>query len=1088
MKRYLAIILVLVVTCSLYPLQAAPVRADNSRLPAFPGAEGFGYATVGGRGGEVYHVTSYELTGPGTFHDAIMTAGDTPRTIVFDISGDITIPQIVARNKSNITIAGQTAPGEGVTIKGNNIRFIESSDIVIRYLRFRIGRQTFNDDTMYFEDCQNIIIDHSTFSWGTDEVLSIKSKDYDNPPSKNITVQWSIISEGLLTHSMGGLIEMNTITMHHNLYAHNNDRNPKTKGQIDFVNNIVYNWGDFPYVAGGESGTKGYGNVVGNYFIAGRNSADPEYAVVRGNENYQVYLENNRIDGNKNGKLDGVDAGTGIIEAERPSVVMPERFQYPLVHTQQPELAYESILDHVGSSLARDMADTRVVNSVRNQTGVIIGDEDDVAGFPPLKRETGPADQDRDGMPDEWEQANGLNPADPEDRNGDPNGNGYTNLEEYLNGLAAAGFPAGYPTTPPAWDGPPFTPPPIEPEPEPTPEPEPSMDGALVRNVVINDNSASGSANEANWSVQNDLQLGDIVYGDRMTGSKTYKFESLPDSLLGLEWIRSAVASRSATNDDLLSFYLAADADVYVAYDSRIATVPQWLAANYEDTGETIVDSQPVTYKLFKKRYAAGSRIVMGTNNNTSRCPYYVILKPAGLDAAPPTDAPAGLAGEVLTDAAVSLIWSEADGADAYLVYRSSSKDPHFKAIASAAQPAYVDRAVEKGVAYEYKVSAVGTGGESPLSDAIEVFTYDSSHPVPSEPIGLHAAVAKSLSVELAWMPVDGAISYTVYRALGTNGEYSKVGSSATAAYTDRTVNPATAYSYKVSVTGIGGESGLSSPVEVTTKEPVALPEVPSGLKAIKVSASSFEIQWSPVAGADSYRIYRQSDGEDMFTLLDSVDAPSASYMDDSVSVDSSGYSYRISAVNEQGETDGSAGMHIAMPAPSPPTDLVVGLIGEDFVGLIWTSGGGANGVNVYRESNGVVEHVGVAKVNTFYDRTAESGVAYTYYVKAQNAAGESEASGSVEATPGLVSVLEQYLKQYERTGDLTGPLASRLTNDLKQVKHHLDKGESGQAILFLDKFLNNLNGEQGGEVEPISSEAKWMLSHYAELLKDRLE
>lgn len=153
MKRYLAIILVLVVTCSLYPLQAAPVRADNSRLPAFPGAEGFGYASVGGRGGEVYHVTSYELTGHGTFHDAIMTAGDTPRTIVFDISGDITIPQIVARNKSRITIAGQTAPGEGVTIRGNNIRFIESSDIVIRYLRFRIGRQTFNDDTMYFEDC-----------------------------------------------------------------------------------------------------------------------------------------------------------------------------------------------------------------------------------------------------------------------------------------------------------------------------------------------------------------------------------------------------------------------------------------------------------------------------------------------------------------------------------------------------------------------------------------------------------------------------------------------------------------------------------------------------------------------------------------------------------------------------------------------------------------------------------------------------------------------------------------------------------------------------------------------------------------------
>ncbi|MCR2805599.1 FIMAH domain-containing protein [Paenibacillus soyae] len=1085
MKRYLAMILVLVLAFSLYPLQAAPVQADNSRLPAFPGAEGFGYATAGGRGGEVYHVTSYELTGPGTFHDAIMTAGDTPRTIVFDISGDITIPQIVARNKSHITIAGQTAPGEGVTIRGNNIRFIESSDIVIRYLRFRIGRQTFNDDTMYFENCQNIIIDHSTFSWGTDEVLSIKSKDYDNPTSKNITVQWSVISEGLLTHSMGGLIEMNTISMHHNLYAHNNDRNPKTKGQIDFVNNIVYNWGDFPYVAGGESGTKGYGNVVGNYFIAGRNSADPQYAVVRGNENYQVYLENNRIDSNKNGELDGVDAGTGIIETERPSVVMPKRFEYPLVHTQQPELAYTYILDHVGSSLTRDMADTRVINSVRNQTGVIIGDEDDVAGFPPLKRETGPADQDRDGMPDEWEKANGFNPADPEDRNGDSNGNGYTNLEEYLNELAAPGFPAGYPTTPPAWDGPPFTPPSIEPEPEPAPEPKPSMDGTLVRNVVINDNSANGSANMANWSVQSNLQLGDIVYGDRMTGSKIYRFESLPDPLLGMEWIRSAVASRSATSSDLLSFYLAAEADVYVAYDSRITTEPEWLTAHYEDTGETIVDSQPVTYKLYKKRYSAGSHVVMGTNNNTSRCPYYVILKPASLDAAPPANTPDGLAGEVLTDATVSLNWSSVEGADAYLVYRSSSKDPHFKTIAATTQPSYMDRTVEKGVAYSYKVSVVGTGGETPLSGAIEVFTYDSSYPVPSEPTGLHAAAAKSLSVELAWVPVEDAISYSVFRATGTDGEFTKVGTTATAAYTDHNVTPATAYSYKVSVTGIGGESVLSAPIQVTTKEPVSLPEVPTGLAAGEVSASSFAIQWNPVSGAESYRIYRQADGEDTYALLDTIAASSTMYVDDSVSINSAGYSYQISAVNEMGETEKTSSLYIAMPVPASPTDLVVGLIGEDFVGLIWTSGGGANGVNVYREANGVVELVGVAKVNTFYDRTAEPGVAYTYFIKAQNAAGESEASERVTTTPGLVPVLEQYLNQYKETGELSGPAASKLTNDLKQVQHHLEKGAIKQANHFLDKFLLNLSEEQEGQ---ISAEARWMLTHYAELLKNRLE
>ncbi|MBW7457153.1 pectinesterase, partial [Paenibacillus sepulcri] len=628
MKRWLAIVLCIVLGLSLFQPPIPTAKASYDAISAFPGAEGFGYSAAGGRGGEVYHVTSYELTGPGTFHDALMTAGTTPRTIVFDISGEITIPQIVVSDKSRITIAGQTAPRDGVTIRGNNIRFINCSDIVIRYLRFRMGVQNFNDDTMYFEDCQNVIIDHSSFSWGTDEVLSIKSKDYDNPKSKNITVQWSIISEGLLTHSMGGLIEMNTITMHHNLYAHNNDRNPKTKGQIDFVNNIIYNWGGYPYVAGGESGTKGYGNVTGNYFIAGVNSASPQYAVVRGNENYSLYLENNRIDSNKNGILDGTDTGTGMMEAEKPSVVVPERFEYPPVHMQDPEVAYDYILDHSGASLVRDKVDQRVINSVRKQTGVIIGHENDVGGFPHLAQGRAPRDTDLDGMPDAWEKAKGLNPNNPEDRNGDRNKDGYTNLEDYLNKLAAPGFPVNYPEAPPAWSGTPFIPP-VEPTTEPESGPVPSLDGNAVRSVVVRDNSSNGSGNAANWSVEENLQTGDFVAGDRLTGSSVYKFVTIPDELKGMEWIRSAVGSRSATSDDLLSFYLAADADVYVAHDSRITTRPLWLTSSYEDTALIIADDQPVQFKLYKKHYTAGSYVTMGANNSTSSMNYFVILKPA---------------------------------------------------------------------------------------------------------------------------------------------------------------------------------------------------------------------------------------------------------------------------------------------------------------------------------------------------------------------------------------------------------------------------------------------------------------------------
>src|SRR5690625_45854 len=137
MQKYLLAILTIVLCFSLFPIQTSKVNADNSELPAFPGAEGFGYATTGGRGGEVYHVDSYELTGPGTLHDALTTAGDTPRTIVFDISGDITIPKIDVKNKTDITIADQNAPGDGVTIRCQPIRFVDTDSIIIIFLRFR---------------------------------------------------------------------------------------------------------------------------------------------------------------------------------------------------------------------------------------------------------------------------------------------------------------------------------------------------------------------------------------------------------------------------------------------------------------------------------------------------------------------------------------------------------------------------------------------------------------------------------------------------------------------------------------------------------------------------------------------------------------------------------------------------------------------------------------------------------------------------------------------------------------------------------------------------------------------------------------
>ncbi len=983
--------MVLCLVVSLALLSAGRARADDDVLPAFPGAEGLGASAQGGRGGDIYHVTSRELTGPGTFHDALTTAGDTPRTIVFDIGGEIEIPQIIVRDKSRITIAGQTAPGAGVTIAGNNIRFYDSSDLAIRHLRFRNSDQA-GDDTMYFEDCQNVIVDHSSFSWGGDEVLSIKSKDYDHPRSKNISVQWSIISEGLLTHSMGGLVEMNTISMHHNLYAHNNDRNPKTKGPMDFVNNVVYNWGGYAYVAGGESGTKGYGNVVGNYFIAGANSTEPQYGVFRGNENYQVYLDDNRIDSNLNDRLDGADIGTDIMESERPSVVVDERFAYPPVHTESPEAAYEHVLDHAGASLRRDAVDRRITAGVRHQTGVIIDEEGDVGGFPELKEGTAPADADRDGMPDDWEKSRELDPNDDADRNGDDDADRYTNLEEYLNELAAPGFPDGYPMKPVDWDGEPFEPPAA---PEVEPEPLAPLNGEVARSVIIKDTSASGAENATRWSLESNLQVGDITHGDR-----SYRFTDIPAELLGAEWIRSANESRGAENDDLVRFHVTRDTDIYVAQDDRISPRPDWLTSEYEDTGAVITDDQPVAYTLFKRSVTAGTQVVLGPNRGGSTMNYLVALRSTAEDTE--VAAPAAVRGEI-TGSAASLHWDPVEAATAYLVYRSSPDAPYLRSIATTTEPRFGDQNLTAGVPYSYRIAAVNAGGESAQSDPMDL-AYHNDSPPPAAP-GTPDAEARSYSVDLSWSEVEGAVGYAVERA-SDGGEFAVIARTARPGFTDGAVQPSTSYRYRVITLGAGGESGPSGPVDVTTNGPLELPAKPANPRVKKIEHSSVSLKWAEVTDAQTYLVQRQADGDSDFESIASVtrngfvaDAPTSA----------TGYSYRIVAENERGSSEPSDPVRAAVPLPAVPEGLVVGLKGETFVGLIFKPGAGNQRHVIYRsQAGGPATKIGTAGVSTFYDRTAEPGQEYSYTVRAENAVGESDPSDDVRVRTYAAGLGEQ--------------------------------------------------------------------------------
>jgi pectate lyase len=417
MPRSLLVLPVAVIT--VLALLPAGAQAQVA-APAFPGAVGFGAQATGGRGGEVYHVTNLNDSGPGSLRDAVSTG---PRIVVFDVGGYINLASPLGV-KSNITIAGQTAPGDGIATRGYQLSTSSATNVIIRHLRFRHGlTPNQNRDGITINEGSNQIFDHVSVSWGRDENFSINN-------STNITVQNSIIAEGLDPHSCGGLVQSDGVTIHRSLYAHNKTRNPKVKGRNQFTNNVVYNWGSDAYIEGDSAG-RSDANVVNNYFVKGPSTGSGG-PFTRGNLNFHIYASGNYHDGNKNRVLDGVPVTTADLGNV---VVEPAPFPFPQVPTVSAAEAYRTVLAQVGASLHRDSIDRRVTASVSGETGVIITDPASVGGFGSLAGGAAPADTDRDGMPDSWERSNGLNPADAGDGN-DLGADGYSNVERYLNSLA----------------------------------------------------------------------------------------------------------------------------------------------------------------------------------------------------------------------------------------------------------------------------------------------------------------------------------------------------------------------------------------------------------------------------------------------------------------------------------------------------------------------------------------------------------------------------------------------------------------------------------------------------------------------------
>ena len=417
----------------------------RSQQLAFPTAEGYGKYTVGGRGGAVFEVTNLNSSGEGSLRAAL--EANRPRTVVFRVSGTIT-GKFSIKNDS-ITIAGQTAPGDGICIKGN--LSIGADNIVIRYIRVRFDPSMRENDAIGGRYHKNIIFDHISASWSTDETMTLYHNEYT-------TVQWSIIAEACPKgttdeHRFGGIWGNNYGSWHHNLFAHNASRNPRWAsgcGFNDYRNNVIYNW-EYASSYGGEAHQKGDRrkppikhstiNMIANYYKPGP-ATDPkvQYRITAPSsrdENADAgkwWVSENFVEGSPKVTENNLLGVTKISSAYRLSEPWPAME----INQQTAEEAFQSVLDHAGCTLPiRDKVDADIIDDVLHGIAKygnkgIIDSPEDVGGWPELKSTPAPVDTDHDGMPDFWEDKNQLDKQNPDDRNSVAS-DGYTMLEKYLN-------------------------------------------------------------------------------------------------------------------------------------------------------------------------------------------------------------------------------------------------------------------------------------------------------------------------------------------------------------------------------------------------------------------------------------------------------------------------------------------------------------------------------------------------------------------------------------------------------------------------------------------------------------------------------
>lgn len=412
-------------------MAALPLSAQQL---AFPGAEGFGKYAVGGRHGSVYHVTNLNDSGAGSLRDAVSQPN---RIVVFDVAGVIKLESRLVF-KNNLYVAGQTAPGEGITVYGNGVSFSGADNTIVRYIRFRMG--VIGDsgkDAAGVSNGTDMMFDHLSVSWGRDETFSISSDGKGD--LGNITIQNSIISQGLQTHCAGGLVQANNITLYRNLYVDNDTRNAKIKGRNQYVNNIVYNWASGCFIMGGDSEGTHYANAQSNLFINGPSGGGNAFGGA--NADFHIYATDNWQDKDKDGTFDPYEIPKSEYSGGPTFLTSPmQAYDLPIVPATT---LLEESLPTIGASLPyRDYADWYVIDEVLSlgKKGAFISRESSLPfGAPTNWKLWGgvkPSDTDKDGMPDAWETVNGTDPA--KDDAMVIAANGYANIENYINSITVA--------------------------------------------------------------------------------------------------------------------------------------------------------------------------------------------------------------------------------------------------------------------------------------------------------------------------------------------------------------------------------------------------------------------------------------------------------------------------------------------------------------------------------------------------------------------------------------------------------------------------------------------------------------------------